>query len=141
MKRYVIDASVAAQWLLPEPNSREALTLIARGVERIVPDLLHAEIGNILWKRVRAGHLSVDHANQALGKLTSIPLRVCPVAEFMDIGLAIATKYDRSFYDSAYVALAMRERAILLTADARLIRALDDTPMAAMVLHIAEWGN
>lgn len=139
MKRYVIDASVAAQWLLPEPDSRKALALIDKRVERIVPDLLHSEIGNILWKRVRAGGLSKERADEALQKLESIPLTVCPVAAIMDLGLTIATEYDRSFYDSAYVALAIRERALLLTADAKLARALGNTPLAGTVLAIADW--
>ena len=137
MKRYVIDASVAAQWLLPEPNSREALTLIARGVERIVPDLLHAEIGNILWKRTRSGDLSREQAEEALRKLGSIPLTICPVAEIMDLSLSIATEYDRSFYDSAHIALAVRERAVLLTADLKLVRSLGNTPLRQSILDIS----
>lgn len=139
MKRYVIDASVAAQWLLPEENSHKAFTLIDNRVERIVPDLLHSEIGNILWKRVRTGSLSRERADEALRKLESIPLTVCPVAEIMDLSLTIATEYDRSFYDSAYVALAIRERAVLLTADAKLVRALGNTPLAGTALGITDW--
>jgi predicted nucleic acid-binding protein len=138
VKRYVIDASVAAQWLLPEPNSREALALVDNGIERIVPDLIHAEIGNILWKRVRTGDLPINRAKEVLHELEEIPLTVCPVAEFMELSLGIATEYGRSFYDSAYVALALRERAVLLTADAKLVRALGNTPLAGTLRHIAE---
>lgn len=138
MRRFVVDASVAAQWLLPEADSARALALISTSIERIVPDLLYAEIGNILWKRVRTGSLLQSQAKQALGELAGIPMRVCPLAEVMELGLAIAIEYDRSFYDSAYLALAIREGATLLTADARLLRALENTPMSAAMRHIAE---
>jgi len=133
MRRYVVDASVAAQWLIPEPDSVKALVLIASGIERIVPDLLFAEIGNILWKRVRTGDLSRAKANEALEMLASIPLTVFPVAEIMDLTLEIATGYGRSFYDSTYLALALREQATLLTADGKLLRAMEHTPLGKTI--------
>lgn len=45
----VIDASVAAKWYVAEPDSRPALAVGARG-GLIAPDLILAEVANILWK-------------------------------------------------------------------------------------------
>ena len=66
MTAYVLDASVAAKWVLPsrdEPLAAESIRLLhsfAAGeinlsVPDSVPDLFWPEIGNILWKSVRAG--------------------------------------------------------------------------------------
>jgi len=56
----VVDASVAAKWLLPaaqEPLVEQATHLLAQETEGsadfIVPDLFWPEIGNVLWKAVR----------------------------------------------------------------------------------------
>jgi predicted nucleic acid-binding protein len=60
LNRFVLDASVAAKWVLPEQGetlSREAVLLLTRfaggEVEFAVPDLFWPEVGNILWKCVR----------------------------------------------------------------------------------------
>ena len=48
----VVDSSVAIKWFLPEPNADAALRLLdgyRRGdLSFLAPDLIHAEVGNIL---------------------------------------------------------------------------------------------
>jgi len=57
----VLDASVAAKWMLPseETLQEEAASLLrdyAHGkLQFIVPDIFWAEIGNAVWKSVRQG--------------------------------------------------------------------------------------
>jgi predicted nucleic acid-binding protein len=51
MTRLVVDASVAAKWLVTEPLSDRALALLGGANELIAPDLLLPEVGNILWKQ------------------------------------------------------------------------------------------
>ena len=69
MKTYVIDASVAAKWVLPagrETLSQEALELLKRyaagEVRFVVPDLFWAELANILWKAIRHGRIRTSTA-------------------------------------------------------------------------------
>lgn len=66
MNTYVIDASVAAKWLLPasgETLTQEAAELLKRyaggEVRFVVPDLFWAELANVLWKAVGQGRLRV----------------------------------------------------------------------------------
>lgn len=53
--KQVVDASVVAKWFLPEPYKAKADNLLHNfldeKVELIAPDLLVAEVGNLLWKR------------------------------------------------------------------------------------------
>ncbi len=56
--KLVVDASVAAKWLLTEALSPKAVGLVQPDNELVVPDLFWAEVGNILWKKVRAGELA-----------------------------------------------------------------------------------
>ena|SRR5947209_19708690 len=56
---WVIDASIAAKWFLPEPYKENATKLLREYLsdtaQFIAPDILIAEVGNIFWKR--ATHL------------------------------------------------------------------------------------
>jgi len=49
-RRIVVDASVVVKWLIPEDQSLRAVSLRER-FDFAAPDLIHAEIVNILWKR------------------------------------------------------------------------------------------
>ena len=47
--KWVVDASVAAKWLVPEADSPLAEALLDDDL--LAPDLLFAEVGNILWNK------------------------------------------------------------------------------------------
>jgi predicted nucleic acid-binding protein len=53
MRRYVVDASVAVKWFVPEIHSAEALRLLSSDCELLAPDLLPSELGNIRAVPVR----------------------------------------------------------------------------------------
>src|SRR5579864_3585919 len=50
----LLDSSVVIKWLVPEPHSADAHRLLndyqAGTLTFLAPDLLHSEIGNIIWK-------------------------------------------------------------------------------------------
>ena len=48
MTRYVIDASVAIKWYLPEPDDDKARLLLVGGHDLLAPDLMLIEVSNIL---------------------------------------------------------------------------------------------
>ena len=48
MNKFVVDASVAIKWYLPENFSEDADRLLNPLFELLVPELLFAETGNIL---------------------------------------------------------------------------------------------
>ncbi|MHB8655031.1 MAG: type II toxin-antitoxin system VapC family toxin [Terriglobia bacterium] len=127
----MIDASVAAKWFLPgadEPLADEAthfLRRYSRGEIRfIVPDLFWAELGNIMWKAVRQGRWSKAAANHALAEMKDRNLPTVPTVALLDQAFAIATSFDRTLYDSLYVALAIASKAELVTADLKLANSL-----------------
>jgi len=131
VKVCVVDASVAAKWLLPATGedfvseANRVLSLhVAHEWQILAPALIWAEIGNVLWKAVRCKRTSQRTAAEALEQLRDLELKIIPVENLMAPALEIAAAYDRSFYDSLYVALAVREKGDLITADERLANAL-----------------
>ena len=55
MPKLVVDASVVIKWFVPEPFSLEARRILddyrAGSLDLVAPDLLNAEVGNIVWKK------------------------------------------------------------------------------------------
>ena len=134
MSQLVVDSSVVVKWYVPEVHSAAAVALLASGRRLLAPDLLVPELGNVLWKKVRRGELTAAEA-EAIANTFTIhpPLILRPSALLLPSALDIANQYDRTVYDALYVALAVAERARLVTADDRLCQALAGTPLAPWV--------
>jgi predicted nucleic acid-binding protein len=125
----VIDGSVAAKWSLKDETLvDEALALLdrynRRQVELIVPDLFWAEFGNIVWKAVRRGRCTRNWADINIAALKDLNLTTVPSESLVEQAFKIAAHFDRTVYDSIYVALAVESRAQLVTADEKLANAL-----------------
>lgn len=138
MKRYVVDASVSIKWFLPEIHSREALRLLNREFELLAPDLLFAEFGNILWKKLRTEEIDSDSAAKILFDFRRIPLTIISSEIILDTTWAIAEHYQRSFYDSLYLAVAETQECRLVTADKKFYNALKSTPLGKSLLWIED---
>jgi predicted nucleic acid-binding protein len=63
---YVVDASVAIKWYVPEVHSETAACLLDGTHQIMAPDLLLPEFGNILWKKVQRGQISVETSRTIL---------------------------------------------------------------------------
>jgi predicted nucleic acid-binding protein len=124
----VVDASVAAKWLLPEQGEtlfREARHLLndfGRGrVGLIVPDLFWPEIGNVLWKAAARGRITAKTALDAITWCREIGIPVYPSADVMHDALGIALAFKITAYDAVYISLAVLLNQPLITADERLV--------------------
>ncbi|HEX3916457.1 MAG TPA: type II toxin-antitoxin system VapC family toxin [Caulobacteraceae bacterium] len=123
----IVDASVAIKWVMVEDGSDAANSLVT-AENLAAPELLFAECANVLWTKVRRGHLSPQLAKHALTVIDSIPIRAVPIRQHFAAALAIALELDRSAYDSLYLAVALAERATLITADVKFAAAAQAHP-------------
>ena len=131
MNSFVVDASVAAAWLLPDEPLIEKGAFVRdsflRGdIQIFVPDLLFSEIGNVLWKASRRGRLTTQWARESATSLLQMELPTAPSKPLLLDALALALATGRTAYDSIYVALAMDMNLPLLTADVRLVNAMGE---------------
>lgn len=131
MTTLVLDASVAVKWFLPaksEPLAAEALALYQnyqrQNIGFIVPDIFWAEIGSAFWKAIRAGRVQKISAHAAITELLQCEFPTVAIATLLENAFLIATTFERSIYDSLYVALASQSGAELVTADEKLANAL-----------------
>lgn len=125
--RLVIDASVAVKWLVEEDGSPSAVRLIEEGHDLHAPRLLASEVTNALWRKVRVGELERRDAGPLAGAVPDMPLHWAADEELSASAARLAIEMDRPVYDCFYLALAHRIAATVVTADARLVHALEPT--------------
>jgi len=136
----VVDASVAVKWYVPETGSQRAQVVLKSQAHLLAPDLILPEIGNILWKKVRRGELTLGDAEIITAALTaSCPVQLISSSGLLTAALQIAAAYDRSVYDSLYLALARQTGCQLVTADERLANSLIGTPLSAFVVTLSQF--
>lgn len=120
----VIDASVAVKWVLPEPDTPQALAAY-RLYDLEAPWLLLPEVSNALWKHGRKGVVDAATAEQmAVGLPRWVRLSVD--SNLHAEALALANMHNHPVYDMIYVSLSRKRRIPLLTADLRLERLCRD---------------
>lgn len=131
MKGYIVDASVGAKWCLPSayeqfvPEAENLLEAFKRKEIRLaVPELFWTEVANALWKSVRRQKWAFDDALAAFSVLQKVGISTLPTAALLPQALAIANFYNRTVYDSVYVALALESSMEMITADERLANTL-----------------
>ena len=138
MTRFVVDASVGVKWFLLEDHTEYARILLSEDFVLFAPDLVRAEVGNVMWKRWTRGDVSSEAAEEALGHLERLPLRIRSSRPLMKTAWDIARRFDRSFYDGLYVALARHEGCPLVTADRRLYNALSGGDLDEHVVWVED---
>ena len=138
MTHLVVDASIVAKWLLPELHSDAARRVLTEGNELLAPDLLWAELGNALWKRCRAGEIEAEEARDLLRDFKRFPVRTMSSIRLISPALDLATRFNRTVYDSLYLALAISQRCQLVTADRRLYDGLKRVSLAPALLWVED---
>ena len=138
MKGIIVDASVAIKWFIPEIHAISAVRLLHQNLHLLAPELIFAEVGNILWKKWRRNELPLDTANAILNDFRALPLNTYKDETLLDIAWQIATQYQRSVYDSLYLALAQSEGCLFVTADQAFYNALQHTPLSTLLLWVED---
>jgi predicted nucleic acid-binding protein len=127
---FVLDASVAGAWILPDEQSEQADALYARlrasTVSAHAPELWWWECSNIIANGVKRARITPGDGLLAWGALDAVRTRI-ELASLLPAQnracLALAFDLGLSVYDAAYLWLATSLKMPLLTHDARLAKA------------------
>ncbi|TAH49216.1 MAG: PIN domain-containing protein [Chloroflexota bacterium] len=129
MANIVVDSSIVIKWFVTEPLSEEARRVLngyqSGALTLIAPDLLAAEIGNIVWKKVRMQGLAREDAQQIISAFRELDIELLPTTSLLEDAVRIAMAHERNVYDALYIALSEREQSLFITADERLVNAVN----------------
>lgn len=112
----IIDASVALKWVLDEDES-DAAERLQLEETLATPDFLIVECANVLRTKARRGQLSPADARGALAAIRAAPIQLFMASEYAVAAQVLALEIDQTVYDCLYLAVALAQRAILVTAD------------------------
>ena len=128
---FVLDASVAAAWVLPDEDAAVADVALDRlGAETAkVPVLFWHELRNLLLSAERRGRIDGGYADTSMARLRRLSI-VCPDESDDREVMALARAHRLSAYDASYLALALREGCALASLDRRLNEAAAAEGMA-----------
>lgn len=122
----VIDASAMVAWLLNEPGKLsvpELNDLLARH-EVVVPAHWPSEISNALVTNQRRGRVSGDDFERIISELSRFQISPEPPLSINEFAttIAFALEHELTFYDAAYVKLAVDTEAALASLDSDMRR-------------------
>jgi predicted nucleic acid-binding protein len=134
----VPDASVLLKWVLPsddEPDADKALLLrtaiLDEAVHALVPALWLYEVGNTVARRFPT------HAEAWLSVLMKFGLEEAPPSRpWLAKILELTSRYEVSFYDAAYHALALMHKGLFVTADTGYVNRVTEP---GSVMALSEW--
>ena len=134
----VPDASVLLKWVLPsddEPDADKALLLRSaiqdEAVHAILPGLWLFEVANTIAPRFPT------HASAWLSALMKFGLEeASPSQPWLAKALELTRRYEVSFCDAAYHALALIHKGLFVTADSRYINRVTEP---GSVIALSEW--
>ena len=128
--KYVVDCSTAFRWFVAEMNTPKALRLRVEfdngTCEQLAPDLFPTELANALLVAEQGKTPRIGPGDAALflaQALQSLPV-ILDAVPLLPRTQEIAKKYQRSVCDCLYDALAELEQCDFISADDKLVNAL-----------------
>jgi predicted nucleic acid-binding protein len=121
---FVMDATIAAAWALPEENSEltDSLLTMCQIDGAMVPILFWYEIRHILAQAERLQRITPADTVAFLHQLERLEIRLRDLGDGEAI-LRLARVHQLSVYNAAYLELALRENLPLVSLDRALAMA------------------
>ena len=135
----VVDASVVVKWFVTETGHAEALSFLEAGPDMIAPDFVLLETANVLRRKWKRGELSVLQWREIGEALPRYFSRLVPLESVIDAAVDLSIRLDHPVYDCLYLAVAVTEHAVLITADEVFSRKCSGAGLASHVVVLAEW--
>ncbi len=139
-KTIIIDASVAAKWLLPDEYDLRAdvikKSFTDREIAVAVSNLIFYEINNLLNSAALSKRISVRDSANFYESLLNLDFTIHWSKELLIKTLQKALDLNISSYDASYVALAQSLQIPLYTADEKLVKKVNSPLVKSLIDYI-----
>lgn len=137
MKRFVLDCSVTMAWCFDDETTTYTDLILdnLQAYTAVVPSLWPLEVANVLVGAERKRRITNAKALHFLQLLQTLPIDIDPLTARQSFGATyhLATQYEISVYDAAYLELAVRHQVPLATCDQALRRAAQQCGIATQL--------
>ncbi len=136
---YVVDASVAIKWYVPEILEREASNFLREKHDLHVPELILPEFSSIMWKKVKRGQIVEEDAKRMVTAISIRKWRVHSHSQIIVSAYKGSIMTGQTVYDWMYLALAISLSCQFVTADGKFYKALENTPFKSNLKWIGDF--
>lgn len=133
---------MALKVYLEEDLAEEAQRVLDAGwdgdAELLAPTRILPEFRHALTRRVRREELTASDAQEIWESFGDWPLDYFEIGPLVPRAAEISGETGCTVYDAIFVALAEAEGVVVLTADGKLVKALDGTDFASLLWPLDE---
>lgn len=130
-RELVLDTSVAVKFHVPEENHEKARqvrdALEDGSVSLLAPGTILPEVFNAFWQKYRRKELTHGEVQQGWELISELPLNFYAPEDLMSRAAEIALESGVIIYDALFLALAEDAGTVVLTADDKLLKAIEGT--------------
>jgi len=143
LRSFVVDASVAARFVLKEEHHKQTETVLTdykeSKIELFAPPIIMSEVGNAIRKAYGRGLIGEEEAKDGYSNFISLGLTLIqPGPDDLREILKTAMERRVSFYDAEYLFTSIKVGAPLLTADDALFKISNE---ASQSCHLKEYST
>ena len=96
--------------------------------------------GNVVWKKYKQKELLPEEARLITQTiLEALPVKLYASRAYLPAAMEIALAFQRTVYDSLYLALAISEKSCLVTADKRMVNSLKYTVYSKNIIYLGDY--
>jgi predicted nucleic acid-binding protein len=136
--KFVIDASIAVKWYVPEVFEKEAVSLLNGKNHFHVPELIFPEFCNVIWLKVRRSEITQTEGETIVSEMMQRTWTIHPHKKIIEPAYTGATSSGQTVYDWTYLALAVSLSCEMITADQKFYNALEKTPLKTNLKWIGD---
>jgi predicted nucleic acid-binding protein len=121
----VIDASTALAWAFNDDNFADRFADQLASERLLAPPIWRLEVVNVILRNERQRLITLEQGNRILAALNAIDVEIVDsqAAQALEQLAAFARPHQLTAYDAAYLDVALKSSATLLTLDQNLIDA------------------
>lgn len=103
----------------------------------LAPITAQPELWNALWQQYRRRWITLEEVREVWEEFTEAPVSFFELDPLLSRAIEIAST-GVIVYDALFVTLAEATDTVVVTADGKLLKALEGTPFTGRALHLGE---
>ncbi len=136
----VIDTCIAVKWFVEEDHHDEALSLTSKYFKRIAPSFLLVETANTFRRKILKNEMSIAQARSAIQNIRLFFSDLIDTSEIIETAFEYSIELTHPVADCLYLALAIKNNAILVTSDKKFATKVQKTSMNKNI-HLLSDGH